>query len=115
MNGMQFFGYHGVFAEENKLGQRFRVDLELCFPLQPAGQSDDLQDTVNYAEVYEKVRELVEEKTFQLIETVAEQIAAQVLQGFSMIEEVTVRVHKPHPPFKVFFDGVTIEIHRKRA
>lgn len=115
MNGMQFFGYHGVFPEENKLGQQFKVDLELHFPLQSAGQSDDLKDTVNYAEVYETVRFLVEETTFKLIETLAERIAAEVLRGYELIQEVTVRVHKPHPPFKVFFDGVTIEIHRKRA
>ncbi|WP_010279308.1 dihydroneopterin aldolase [Paenibacillus senegalensis] len=115
MSGMQFFGYHGVYAEENKLGQRFKVDLELYLPLQPAGQSDELKDTVNYGEVYETVRGLVEERTFQLIETVAEQIAVQVLECYSMVEEVIVRVHKPNPPFKVFFDGVTIEIHRKRA
>lgn len=115
LTGMQFFGHHGVFPEENKLGQRFLVDLELYFPLHSAGKSDSLEETVNYADVYETVRGITEDQTFQLIEALAEHIAIRVLQTYTIINEITVRVHKPHPPFKVFFEGVAIEIHRKRA
>ena len=59
--GMEFFGYHGVLPEENKLGQRFVVDLVLELDLHQAGLNDDLNATINYAEVYQEVRELVED------------------------------------------------------
>lgn len=111
---MEFYGYHGVFPEENKLGQRFCIDVELCLDLKPAGASDDLERTVNYAEVYETIKEIVEQRKFRLIEALAEHIASAVLDTYTVINELTVRVVKPHPPFAAHFLGVTVEIHRKR-
>ncbi|MNI08275.1 Dihydroneopterin aldolase [compost metagenome] len=113
--GMQFYGYHGVYAEENKLGQRYTVDAELKFPLDKPGQSDDLNDTINYAEVFFKIKAIVEERTYHLIEALAENIASELLQTYTSIHEVTIRVVKPHPPFPVHFEGVTVEINRKQA
>jgi dihydroneopterin aldolase len=116
MTGLQFYGYHGVFPEENAIGQRYQVDIEMHLPLDKSGLSDKLEDTINYAEVYEVIRRIVEEgRTFKLIEALAEYIAATILQTYATIDEVTVRVVKPHPPVKMFFDGVQVEIHRKRA
>jgi len=115
LSRMQFFGYHGVFPEENKLGQRFYVDLELSLDLSKAGQTDDLEQTVNYAEVYERVKRIVEGKPFRLIEALAENVASDVLHQYTSVNDVTVRVVKPHPPFDIHFDGVTVEINRKRA
>jgi dihydroneopterin aldolase len=115
MTGLQFFGYHGVFPEENKLGQRYQVDVELMLPLDKPGRSDRVEDTVNYAEAYEVIRNIVEGQVFKLIEALAEEIAAVLLQTYASILEVTVRVLKPHPPVKMFFDGVKVEIHRKRV
>lgn len=115
LSRMEFFGYHGVFAEENKLGQRYYVDIELFLPLREAGESDELEKTVNYAEVFETVKSIVEGKPFKLIEALAERVASVVLQSYTIINEITVRVVKPHPPFAVIFEGVTVEIHRKRA
>jgi dihydroneopterin aldolase len=111
---MVFYGYHGVFPEENKLGQQFYVDVELELPLKLAGSTDELEHTVNYAEVYYAVQSIVEGKSFRLIEALAENIASTLLQTYTSINEIKVRVIKPHPPFKVFFDGVTVEITRKR-
>ncbi|MBD2866071.1 MULTISPECIES: dihydroneopterin aldolase [Paenibacillus] len=115
LSRMQFYGYHGVFPEENKLGQRFYVDLELSLDLSKAGQTDDLEQTVNYAEVYERVKRIVEGKPFRLIEALAENVASDVLHQYTSVNDVTVRVVKPHPPFDIHFDGVTVEINRKRA
>ncbi|KQX57768.1 MULTISPECIES: dihydroneopterin aldolase [unclassified Paenibacillus] len=115
LSRMQFFGNHGVFPEENKLGQRFYVDVEFMLPLDKPGKSDHLDDTVNYGEVFFKVKEVVEGRTYKLIEALAENIASELLHTYTSINEVTVRVIKPHPPFAVFFDGVTVEINRKRA
>lgn len=115
MKGMQFYGYHGVFAEENKLGQRYVVDAELHMPLDVPGRSDHIDDTVNYAEVQELIRDIAEKQTFRLIEALAEKIASEVLRTYTSINAITVRVLKPHPPVAIHFDGVTVEIHRKRA
>jgi dihydroneopterin aldolase len=115
MNGMQFYGYHGVFPEENKLGQRYQVDVELYLPLDKPGASDSIDDTVNYAEAYGVIKTIVEQQVFKLIEALAEHIASQLLQTYTSINEITVRVLKPHPPVAMFFDGVKVEIHRKRA
>ncbi|PZE19234.1 dihydroneopterin aldolase [Paenibacillus xerothermodurans] len=115
MNGMQFYGFHGVFPEENKLGQRYQVDVELHLPLREAGTRDNMEATVNYAEAYELIKAIVEQKAFKLIEALAECIASELLRTYTSINEVTVRVLKPHPPVAIFFDGVQVEIHRKRA
>jgi dihydroneopterin aldolase len=115
LSGMQFYGYHGVFPEENRLGQRFNVDVEMMMPLHQAGQSDQLEDTVNYAEAYFMIKAIVEERKYQLIEALAENIATELLHTYTSIKEVTVRVIKPNPPFDVHFDGVTVEINRKQA
>jgi dihydroneopterin aldolase len=114
LSRMAFYGYHGVFPEENKLGQQFFVDVELSLSLIEAGRSDELEHTINYAEVYYTVQGVVEGKSFRLIEALAEKIASTLLQTYTCINEIKVRVTKPHPPFKIFFDGVTIEIRRKR-
>lgn len=115
MSRMEFYGYHGVFPEEVKLGQRFFVDLTLSLDLSAAGRSDDLERTVNYAEVYERVKAVVEGRTFRLIEALAENIASDVLHQYTNVNDVTVRVVKPHPPVDIHFDGVSVTISRKRA
>ncbi|NHN35049.1 dihydroneopterin aldolase [Paenibacillus agricola] len=116
MTGLQLYGYHGVFPEENAIGQRYQVDVEMYLPLDKPGTSDKIEDTINYAEAYEVIRRIVEEEqVFKLIEALAEHIAAVLLQTYVGIHEITVRVVKPHPPVKMFFDGVKVEIHRKRA
>ncbi|WP_410772315.1 dihydroneopterin aldolase [Fontibacillus sp. BL9] len=111
---MEYFGYHGVFDEEQKLGQRFYVDLTLELDLRRAGQNDDLAETVNYAEVHELVKAIVEQKSFKLIEALAEHIASSVLDTYTMVDALTVGVTKPHPPFDIHFEGVTVELHRSR-
>ncbi|MNL37171.1 Dihydroneopterin aldolase [compost metagenome] len=103
-----------MFEEERKLGQRFYVDLELELDLQAAGRSDDLTLTVNYAEVHFLVKKIVETKSFKLIEALAEYIASSLLDTYTVINAVTVKVTKPHPPFDIHFQGVTVELHRTR-
>lgn len=114
VKGMRFYGYHGVFPEENKLGQQFHIDLELSLDLEHAAAHDDLTSTVNYAELHALAKEIVEGPPFKLIEALAGRIASRVLEAYTMINEIIVRVTKPHPPFDIHFDGVTIELARKR-
>ncbi|QNK58154.1 dihydroneopterin aldolase [Paenibacillus sp. PAMC21692] len=114
VTGMRFYGYHGVFPEENKLGQQYYVDLELSLDLDQAAREDDLEATVNYAELHALTKSIVEGPPFKLIEALAGCIASRLLETYTRINEVTVRVTKPHPPFDIHFDGVTIELRRKR-
>jgi dihydroneopterin aldolase len=114
LKGMRFFGYHGVFPEEAKLGQSFIVDVELYADLRAAGETDELSRTINYAAVYAAVKEIVEGHPFRLIEAVAERVAGRILEAFR-VREVVVRVHKPNAPIPGPIDCVTVEIRRSRA
>ncbi|WP_202081473.1 dihydroneopterin aldolase [Caldalkalibacillus salinus] len=114
LNGMSFYGYHGVFPEENKLGQRYKVDLQLYIDLKQAGQTDDLSHSVNYAEVYEVTKNIVEGPPYQLIESVAEKIATECLSQWFNVQEVVVTVTKPDPPIAGHYEAVAVEIGRKR-
>lgn len=114
VNKMDFYGYHGVFPEETRLGQRFTVDLTVMLDLKKAGETDDLEHSVNYAELYRICKEVVEGQPFKLVEAVAEKIAAELLDAFSMIEEVTVKVIKPDPPIPGHYQSVAVEMTRRR-
>ncbi|MGM1050465.1 dihydroneopterin aldolase [Paenibacillus sp. N3/727] len=114
LRGMEYYGYHGVFEEERKLGQRFYVDLELELDLSKAGATDDLTQTVNYAEVHELLQGIMRDESFKLIEALAEHIASKVLDTYTSIDALTVKLTKPHPPFDIHFEGVTVELHRTR-
>jgi dihydroneopterin aldolase len=115
LTGMRFYGYHGCFPEESRLGQAFLVDLELDVDLRAAGTQDNLALTVDYGKVYGTVKEIVEGAPFKLIEAVAERVAGQVLAQYRGVQAVTVRVHKPNAPIPGPIDGVTVELHRRRG
>ncbi|BBH23314.1 dihydroneopterin aldolase [Paenibacillus baekrokdamisoli] len=114
LKNMRFFGYHGVFPEENRLGQQYIVSVELKIDLSQAAQTDDLSYTVNYAEIHALVKVIVEGPPYKLIEALAGHIASGVLEAYTSVNEVTVFVTKPNPPFDIHFDGVTVELCRKR-
>ncbi|MFV8829758.1 dihydroneopterin aldolase [Alkalihalobacterium sp. APHAB7] len=111
---MQFYGYHGVYPEENKLGQRFKVDATLFLDLSHAGMNDDLTQTVNYAEVYELTKKVVESQTHKLVETIAENISSLILKTFPIVQSCTIKVIKPDPPINGHYHSVAVEITRSR-
>lgn len=111
---MIFFGYHGAYPAERELGQRFIVDLALGVDLKAAGASDDLADTVNYAQVFEKVRGVVEGPHCNLLETVARRIADAVLAE-ERISWCRVRLAKPGVAIPGTLAGAAVQITRKRA
>ncbi len=114
MKNMEFYGYHGVLPEENKLGQKFIITVELYTDLKNAGISDDLKSSVNYAEVYEVVKQSAEQKVFKLIEALAEDIAINIFKDFVTVKELTVNVKKPAAPVKGIYDYFGVEIRRNR-
>lgn len=113
VNEMEFWGYHGVFSEENKLGQRFRVSLSLAVSLKTAGETDSLDETVNYGEAYAICRKIVEGEPVKLIETLAERIAGEMLSTFDgLVKGCRVVLIKPDPPIPGHYKSVSIEITR---
>ena len=111
---MPFYAYHGVMEEERSLGQRFIVNLELYLSFKEAGLSDRVKDTVNYARVYDRVKEIVEGKPFRLIEALAEHIAQELLRQFVRVQGVRVEVEKPGAPVAGVLENVSVTLERWR-
>jgi dihydroneopterin aldolase len=110
---MEFYGYHGVLPEETKLGQRFRVTLAIATDLQHAGETDNLDHTVSYAEVYDICQRIVEGRPYKLIETVAEMVAKEVRDAYpDRVKGVRVEIIKPDPPIPGHYKEVSVEITR---
>jgi len=115
LEGMVFSGHHGALPAERDLGQPFIVDVELRLALRPAGTSDDLEKTVDYGEVHRRAREIVEGEPVNLTETIAERIAAEVLEEHPPVQSVRVRVAKPHVRLEdTVLTGSAVEIVRHR-
>jgi dihydroneopterin aldolase len=110
---MQFQGRHGYYDHEMTTPQPFEVDVELLLSLQPAGLDDDLAKTVDYAEVYSAIRQIVESTSFRLLEALAEAISHELLADFA-IDEVGVRIRKPAVQLGGPLDHASVEIWRRR-
>ena len=114
VNQMMFYGYHGLFSEENKLGQRFTVDVELMGDFRKAGQTDRMEDSIDYGQVYEVTKEIMEGKAYNLLESLAETIAQSMFDSFSLLETITIYIDKPGPPISGYYQSVGVEVTRKR-
>jgi len=114
MNQMEFYGYHGVYRQENELGQRFLVDLIMETDLKQAGLTDDLVYTVDYSQAYTCVKEIMEGEPRKLVEKLGEEIADAILSKFEIVERVTVKIVKPNPPIHGHYRSVAVEMTRSR-
>ena len=114
LRGITATGYHGVFDHEKRDGQPFVVDIVLHTDIRPAAVSDDVLDTAHYGELAELVQAEIMAGPYDLIEKLAEVIAAAVLREFA-VAAVEVTVHKPQAPIPVPFGDVSIGIYRERA
>ncbi|GAA1953791.1 dihydroneopterin aldolase [Microbacterium deminutum] len=114
LTGLRVFGRHGVYDEERRDGQYFVVDFTLRFDTRRAGRTDDVAETVHYGEAAERIAEIVSGEPVNLLETLAERIAAALLD-FSPAEQVRVTVHKPDAPIALPFADVAVTIERDRA
>jgi len=113
IKNMTFYGYHGVDAEERRLGGRFSLDVEMALDLRPAGESDDLAKTVDYKAVYDLVRQVHDGRHYELLEALAHDVAQAILAAFP-VEEVLVRVRKHSVPLQGLIDYTEVEIRRAR-
>ena len=115
LSHLRFHGRHGVLPEERARGQEFDVTVRLELPLAEAGRTDDLARTVDYRAVHEVVRGVIEGPPRQLVESLAETIAAELLRTFAPVEAVELEVVKLRPPVKFVSDGLAVRIRRNRA
>lgn len=113
--GISAVGYHGVFEEEKREGQPFAVDVVLHVDAAAPAAADDLTQTVNYAEVADLVVGFIMGEPFDLIETLADRIARQLLETQPLTDTVEVTVHKPQAPLPHEFHDVQVTVVRDRA
>jgi 7,8-dihydroneopterin aldolase/epimerase/oxygenase len=113
VRNLRVFGHHGALPDEAERGQVFLIDLDLTLDLGPAGRSDDLARTVDYGGLTGRVAELVAGRRRNLVEAVAQDVADLVLAD-GRVDEVRVRVTKPHAPLPADAQ-IAVEVVRARA
>lgn len=114
LHGIELYAYGGVTADEQHVGQRYRIHIDLLLDLRAAGESDALSDTVSYAEVYDVVAETVRENRFTLLESAASRIAVRLLDTFE-VQGVRVRLQKLLPPIDGVIEYAGVDITRDRG
>lgn len=109
-----FYAYHGALSDEQNLGGKFEIDVELHCDLTKAKQSDNLNETVNYEKVYALMKKIVTEKKYYLIEALAHSIGNGILQSFTQVQKTVVRVRKPGAPVHGVIDTIEVAIETER-
>jgi dihydroneopterin aldolase len=97
LEGIEFFAYHGVYAEEQRIGNRYQIDISVTTDFSDAAETDKLSDTVNYGDLYEIISGVMKIKA-KLLEHIAQLIISSVRQRYPNIEAVEVSVSKFNPP-----------------
>ena len=115
LRGMEFEGRHGVGEDERSLPQTIELDVEITADLRTAGESDDLEKTINYSTVFELCRARVEEHSYHLLEALGEAICSDILGRFPSARSATVDVRKPGVPIDGVLDYAGVRIERERA
>lgn len=112
IDNLEVYAYHGVYDEEKEKGQYFYVNAELYTNTRKAGMNDDLDASTNYGTVCDFIHDFMTKHTYDLIETVAEQLAQALLLEFKLVKSVLLEIRKPHAPIEKEFESVSVEIER---
>ncbi|AHI23619.1 dihydroneopterin aldolase [Corynebacterium vitaeruminis] len=115
LTGLKARGYHGVFDFEKREGQDFVVDMVCWLDFSAAAKSDDLADTINYAELAQIAHDVITGEPYDLIEKVSATIADRVMESFGQLFAVEVTVHKPSAPIPLDFADVAVVARRSRG
>ena len=113
IKGLELFCNHGVFPEENRLGQKFIVSAVLDTDIRKAGKTDRMEDSVHYGEVCQTIKESMEQNTFHLLERAAEFVCEKLLLKYPLIKKITLTIEKPWAPIGMPLDTVSVKITRK--
>jgi dihydroneopterin aldolase len=111
LTGLSFFGHHGALEAERQLGQRIELDVELHGDFRGCASEDSLRDALDYTKAYDLVKNVVEQRSFELLEALASAVADELLARLP-VENVLVRVRKPNVPFSASLSNVEVEIER---
>lgn len=114
LRDLGFYGFHGLFAEEERLGQRFFIDLECGVDLSAPGETDTIGHTVSYADIYDVVKATFETKRTKLIEALGQNIITALFERFGDINWIIIRIRKPEAPIAMVRGEAAIELHRVR-
>ena len=112
ITNLEVFAHHGVFPEENENGQNFYINAKLYLSTRNAGLTDELSESVHYGEVCELIYRHMREHTYKLLETVAEQLAAEIFESYPLVERLRLEICKPHAPITLPFENVSVTIER---
>jgi dihydroneopterin aldolase len=115
LHEMEFYGRHGVSDEERAEPQAITLDVELSLDLREAGTRDDLALTVDYSDVFKICRAQVEERSYHLLEGIAEAVAADIMATFDRVESVVISVRKPGVPIDGVLDYAGVSVERSRS
>lgn len=109
---LEIYAFHGVNIEEKNMGQRFIISIDLWLNLREAGQSDDLNKTINYAELCDNIEKEFKKEKYDLIEKCVEELAQYILLNYSLVEKVKILLKKPWAPIGKPLDYAAVEIER---
>lgn len=112
ITNLEIFAHHGVFPEETRDGQNFYINAKLYLDCRKAGQTDDLEQSVNYGEVCHFMTKYLKEHTFLLLESAAEHMTEQLLLEYPLLRSVEFEICKPHAPIGLPFDNVSVTVQR---
>lgn len=107
INNAKFYAYHGVLDYEKQYGNEFEVDIEMKCDLSLLKNSDELTNTVDYLSVYNFVKNIFNEKKYNLIETLSQNVCSGILENFPEVKSVRVKIRKPNAPLGII-DSVEI-------
>lgn len=113
IEGLEVYANHGVYPEENKLGQKFVVNATLYTETREAGKSDELDLSTDYGDICLFMEKYIKDNTFKLIETVAERLSEEILLKFPRVKALDLEILKPNAPIGLLFDYVSAKIHRR--
>ena len=109
---LEIFANHGVFPEENVLGQKFVISATLYTDTRKAGLTDELTASIHYGEVSHMITKFTKEHTYKLLEALAENLCQMLLQELPLLKMITLRVEKPWAPVGLPLETVAVEITR---
>ena len=111
LNHMQFHAHHGFYEQEQKVGNTYLVDLKIGYDFSKACKSDQLEDAINYASVFDEVR-IMMQNSCKLIEHLAENICVNLKLKFPDIQTIEIKVTKVNPPIIGQVESVGVILHR---
>lgn len=111
---MEFYAFHGHYREEQIVGNRFLVDLEIETDMAKPAESDRLEDAINYQVAYKLIKEEMRQKKSKLLENIAKRILDSLFQNIPEIDKATVRIRKMNPPMGGRIGSVSVTLTRER-